>query len=152
LSGILGAFTPQQPKPEAVAETTEQQAAAAPPPKPAAAIKGLLGGLLGGKKSSGTSLAGTSWRWANSAQFVLTFNNDGTVASSTDCNTFSGTFTADGSKLGIGRLASTRKACQGSQEGPYAASLQDAASYTISGDTLSIGLKSGGSMSFRKNN
>ena len=152
LSGILGTLTSQQPKPETAAETTEQPAAAAPSPKPAAAIKGLLGGLLGGKKSSGSSLAGTSWRWANSAQFVLTFNNDGSVASSTDCNTFSGTFTADGSKLGIGRLASTRKACQGSQEGPYAASLQDAASYTISGDTLSIGLKSGGSMSFRKNN
>ena len=149
LSGILGAFTPP-PKPEKVAES--QQPAAAPPPKPATVLKGVLGGLLGGKKSSGSSLAGSSWTWVNSTQFVLTFNNDGTVASSSDCNTFSGTFTADGSKLGIGRLASTRKACQGSQEGPYAAALQDAASYTISGDTLSIGLKSGGSMSFRKNN
>ena len=127
LSGILGGLT-QQPKPETVAENPEQPTAAAPPPKPAAALKGLLGGLLG-KKLSGSSLAGTSWRWANSAQFVLTFSNDGTVSSTSDCNTFSGTYTADGSKLGIGRLASTRKSCQGSQDGPFSASLQDAASY-----------------------
>ena len=41
------------------------------------------------------------------------FNTDGTLTGHTGCNTLRGRYTLDGSKLEIGRVATTRVACGG---------------------------------------
>jgi heat shock protein HslJ len=166
LGGILGAFTgktPAQPAPatnELVAGGQPAPAAApAEPPKPVERITGILGGLLGGKKNP---LAGTSWQWEKVAgsgktetpkdpsKFVLAFAADGKLSSSTDCNRLTGSYTADDSKLSVGALAGTRMACGESQESAYSTALAAAASYSISGDTLSIRLRDASVMTFKR--
>jgi uncharacterized protein involved in outer membrane biogenesis/heat shock protein HslJ len=128
-------------------------------------VKGLLGGLLGRKKGAASPLADTSWQWTKTsmsngttvtpkepAKFVLRFTADGKLRSTTDCNSAAGGYTADETKLGVGSLAFTKMACQGSQESAYGQALQSADSYTISGDTLSIRLKgNAGVMMFKRN-
>jgi heat shock protein HslJ len=72
------------------------------------------------------------------------------MSSSTDCNRLTGSYTVDGSKLSIGPLAGTKMACGESQESLYSGALAAAASFAISGDTLTITLRDGGTMTFKR--
>ncbi len=126
-------------------------------------VKGLLGGLFGKKKAE-SPLSGTSWQWTKTmsngkattpkdpARFVLKFGTDGKLASTTDCNSLAGAYTATDSKLAVDSLVATKMFCQGSQESAYTAALPEADSFAISGDVLSINLKgNSGVMTFRRN-
>ena len=128
-------------------------------------VKGLLGGLLGRKTGPASPLAETSWQWTKTnmsngstvtskspAKFVLKFAADGKLSSTTDCNSASGSYTANDGKLAVERLAFTKMFCEGAQESAYGQALQAADSFAISGDTLSIRLKgNAGSMTFKRN-
>jgi heat shock protein HslJ len=60
--------------------------------------------------------------------FTITFNKDGTVSGTTDCNSFSGTYILDEKILGrvtFGPFALTKMFCEGSQEIEYIAMLRE---------------------------
>lgn len=81
--------------------------------------------------------------------FALTFNDDGQVFGSTDCNGFGGRYEADqGGALTVGPLASTLMYCEGSQEGVFNAAFGSASGYSVEGDHLIITLEGGGEMHF----
>lgn len=66
---------------------------------------------------------------------------DGRVAGSSGCNSYAGTYALDGTALGIGPLASTRKACPPplmQQEDQYQRILRAVDSATIAGDRLTL--------------
>jgi heat shock protein HslJ len=162
LAAPKAATAPTESAPTAANQLQPQATAPAEPPKPVERITGILGGLLGGKKAS-NPLAGTSWQWEkvsaadgkttaskNPSKFLLAFSGDGKMSSSTDCNRLTGSYTVDGSKLSIGPLAGTKMACGESQESLYSGALAAAASFAISGDTLTITLRDGGTMTFKR--
>ena len=106
--------------------------------------------------SAPAGLLGTSWEvisYNNGKQAVvsllsgskisLNFGTDGRVSGNSGCNTYNGGFEASGTALKVGPLASTQMACAApegvmEQEQQYLAALQDAATYEIAGDTLTI--------------
>lgn len=74
---------------------------------------------------------------------VLTLSfRDGRVSGDAGCNTFGGTYTLDGDRLAIGRLATTRKACPGKgvmeQERQYVAALEAVTTWTIDRGLLDL--------------
>lgn len=82
--------------------------------------------------------------------FVLSFNNDGTVNSTTDCNNVFGQFEIEGNTgLALGHLASTKMYCEGAEEDAYVAELIKVVTYEVEGDTLTLGT-AGGVMTFVK--
>lgn len=77
---------------------------------------------------------------------TLVLDADGTASGSGGCNTFNGSYQTSGNKLTFGPLATTRKACADdvmSVEQSYLAALQNAGSYTIAGNALTIDDSSG---------
>ena len=70
------------------------------------------------------------------------FAGDGHVSGSGGCNSFSGSYEASGSKLRIGPLAATQRACAESdrneQEQGYFAALESARSFEQIGDQLTL--------------
>jgi len=71
------------------------------------------------------------------------FAADGTLSGSGGCNTFSGTYSADGDHVRIGPLAATQRACAGpkganEQEMGYFAALQSATTIEQAGDELTL--------------
>lgn len=99
-------------------------------------------------------LAGTAWTWtktqmnddsvktpAQADAFQLTFGTDGTLSSTTDCNTANGSYTVDGNQITIGPLATTRMACaDGSQETEYLTDLGSVRSYLFADGNLVLEL------------
>jgi hypothetical protein len=76
------------------------------------------------------------------------FDSAGTLEGSGGCNSYSGGFTAYGTVLRVGALATTRMACDSpegvmEQEAAYLAALQSAANFEIAGNQLTV-LNSGG--------
>ncbi len=98
-------------------------------------------------------LAGVNWK-------VTSFNNnrhavvgvlgqssitmsfkDGTVAGSAGCNSFHGKYSTEGSKLEVGPLATTRRACEEplmTQEREFLAALASAVTWSIDGNVLDM--------------
>ncbi len=77
---------------------------------------------------------------------TLMLESGGTASGSGGCNAFHGSYQTSGNQLTFGPLASTKKACADdvmSVEGSYLAALQDAATYTIAGNALTIDDASG---------
>lgn len=111
------------------------------------------------------TLLGTSWVWVKSTdplesstddilapegKFVLTFNQDMTLTSTSDCNSIGGNFVVDGEVLSIGSLVATEMACANSTEGFYTKQLGRVASHVINGDELTLILiKDSGTMTFK---
>ncbi len=82
--------------------------------------------------------------------FVLSFNEAGTMTSTTDCNSLSGDFVIDGEVLSFGPFMSTLMYCEGSLEGEYGSDLALTNSYRIIGDELHLNLnRDFGTMIFR---
>ena len=66
---------------------------------------------------------------------------DGQVSGTSGCNSFFGAYEVDGNSISIGPLGSTLMGCPGplaEQEFGFMTSLQSAATYEISGDTLTL--------------
>jgi heat shock protein HslJ len=97
-------------------------------------------------------LIGTEWILGDLPGQVLadvrptvSFSGDGTVSGNAGCNTFSGTYTIDGSTLTFGPLATTRIACEGAAgtlEAAYVAALQATTAYELT-DAGELKLTSG---------
>jgi heat shock protein HslJ len=111
------------------------------------------GDTLRFQKEPTPQLAGVKWK-------VTSFNNgrhavvgvlgepditmsfkDGQIAGSAGCNNFHGTYAAEGSKLQVGPLATTRRACDESlmtQEREFLAALASAVTWSIDGNVLDM--------------
>jgi heat shock protein HslJ len=107
----------------------------------------------------GGSLAGTRWTLTDLDNGGVTGTAPTLEFTETDvsgtggCNTFSGTYTSDGSKISFGPLASTLMACEDpamEQETVYLAALDGATTYTVDGDALTI-TGDAGTLSFTGN-
>lgn len=74
----------------------------------------------------------------DNSRLTLTFAADGRVSGSGGCNSFSGTYSADGSSVTLGPLAMTRRACLGealnAQENRYTQALTGKLSWAILAD------------------
>ncbi len=82
--------------------------------------------------------------------FVLTFEEDGSVHSTTDCNNLMGQYeVVSDTNLAFGNLASTQMFCDGAEEDAYVAELIKVVTYEVEGDTLTLGT-AGGVMTFVK--
>jgi len=108
------------------------------------------------KVNTPAGLPGTSWLVVNynngkeavvglltGSEISLNFGADGQVSGSSGCNRYSGGYEATGTALKVGPLASTQMACDKpagvmEQEQQYLAALQNAATFEIAGDTLTI--------------
>jgi len=101
------------------------------------------------------SALNATWKWVKNEgesmmvpkqkdAFTLTFEVDGGVSGTTDCNSFSGAYdaAADGS-LSFGPQASTKMFCDGSQETEFSESLRRVTSYAVSDDTLVLVIADG---------
>lgn len=114
--------------------------------------------------SSENPILGTEWTWKYSLlpnygtttitgadKFVVTFNHDLRVNSTTDCNTLTGSFVVNGEVLSLSPLASTKKGCADSYDSEYAKQLSLTTSYVIKGDELNLILaKDAGTMVFTR--
>ena len=107
-------------------------------------------------KRAPATLAGTAWNVTNynnakqavvglaaDTKITLNFGADKTVSGNAGCNTYNGGYESTDKTLKVGPLASTRMACEKpagvmEQEALYLAALQNAATYDISGNTLTI--------------
>jgi heat shock protein HslJ len=103
---------------------------------------GGTGGTLDGQTWALTSYAkgGTMTNVPADVLVDATFEN-GTVSGSGGCNRYTGSYTADGSKLTFGPLGSTQMACVGAAsdvESAYFANLAASATYTATAETLTI--------------
>jgi len=73
-------------------------------------------------------------------EVFITFSNDGKAIGSSGCNTFNGKAEVSGSSMKLGPMATTRMMCQDQMdtERDLLAALNNTASYSISGNTLSL--------------
>ncbi len=103
---------------------------------PAPALTGtkwVATGINNGKGGVVSSVTGTD--------VTATFATDGSVSGSGGCNTYSGTYTTDGTKLSFGTLATTQMACGdavNSQESAYFTALARVATYDFVGSNLEL--------------
>lgn len=63
--------------------------------------------------------------------FSLLFDPEGRITITTDCNNYSGSFKIDGNRVSLGKLMSTKKYCEGSQENVFIRSLTEADTFFI---------------------
>ena len=99
----------------------------------------------GGRCRGSDELAGTSWVWtetlmsddskttpAQADAFQLAFGADGSVSTTTDCNTNAGSYTVDGNQIKLDFQISTMMACPNdAQEASYIKDLLGVQSYLI---------------------
>jgi heat shock protein HslJ len=100
--------------------------------------------------AASTPLVGTQWQLDTAAlsgaspdavTSWITFGKQGEVVGNDGCNGFHGSYTVSGSKLRIGHLASTQKACTGQADElsrRVTSALGRVAAYSISGKTLQL--------------
>lgn len=74
---------------------------------------------------------------------TMTFGDDGTISGNSGCNTYSGQYTLSGQTITISPLASTMRACiepegVAEQETAFTTALQQAATWNIQGNQLSL--------------
>ncbi len=112
----------------------------------------LVAAACSSNPGAGGTIDGTSWRLtvqdvegtetpAPAGVVVTAVFADGQVTGSAGCNTYNATFTASGSNLTFGTVATTAKACDAAVdafEQQYLANLAAAASYTATTDALTV--------------
>lgn len=115
--------------------------------------------VIGTNESVENYLKNTTWRWVGSTMiegteeavikpkdenaFILTFSNDNTISSRTDCNTLGGSYTISENNLSFGPMMSTLMYCEGSQETEYAAQLAQVQSVSLDADRLDLNIPNG---------
>lgn len=127
-------------------------AAASPSTGGAGAGASPTAAAAGSAPLTNPDLVGTEWLLGDLPGQVLadvrptiSFSGDGTVEGNAGCNTFSGSYTVDGSNLTFGPLISTRMACEGAKgtlETAYLAAIQATTAYEIT-DAGELKLTSG---------
>ena len=108
------------------------------------------------KAAASSGLGGTSWTVINynngneavvgmiaGSEVTLNFGTDGTVSGSAGCNRYTGGYQAENQTLKVGQLATTMMMCASpegvmEQETKYLTALQNAATYSIDGNMLTI--------------
>ncbi len=87
---------------------------------------------------------------ADQSKYAITFKDDGTFAATADCNQVSGSYKTSGSNgLTITPGASTMAFCGEASFGTqFVEGLSKAASYTVSGNDMTITLTDQGTMTF----
>lgn len=121
--------------------STYSPADSSPPPQP----------LLPGSRWELVSLgpAGEQSPVAPATKLTLVLQERDRLNGSAGCNTFAGTYTVDGNKMAVSRLASTLKACADpglmAQEARYLTALRKASGYRLdkAGGTLGIDYDAG---------
>ncbi len=74
--------------------------------------------------------------------FVLTINEDGSISSTTDCNSLAGeVIIYEGNEISFSEIAMTKMYCEGSLEDEYLRTLNDSSTYLFEGDNLVITIK-----------
>jgi heat shock protein HslJ len=109
------------------------------------------------------ALSNTEWVWqytsiqdgtkvtAPEGKFVLTFGNNSTVTSTTDCNTLSSSYMQTTNEIKFSPFASTRMFCKQSLESTYSEQLLLATSYYITDNEMRFNLnKDEGVMIFKR--
>ena len=83
--------------------------------------------------------------------FTLTFDGDGSVSATTDCNSMNGTYELDGNQITFGAMAMTRMFCPESQEQDFAKMFEEIQSYffTTRGELIFEFKFDGGTAIFR---
>lgn len=111
---------------------------------------------------AGGSLEGTSWRLTDAAGVpasdeagaFIGFADDGTVAGTTGCNSFTGPYVMDGGSIDVGPIATTRALCPSdslaAQETALLAGLEAATEWSIAGDVLTLTDDQGLTWSFER--
>ena len=127
-------------------------AAASPSAAGAGASSGGGAGASATRPLTDPDLVGTEWILGDlpgqvlaDVRPTLSFSGDGTVSGNAGCNTFTGTYSADGSTLTFGPLATTRMACEGAKgtlETAFVGALQATTAYEIT-DAGELKLTSG---------
>lgn len=92
-------------------------------------------GVNNGQEAVVSMVAGT--------EVTAEFADDGTVSGSGGCNTYTGTYTAEGEALTVGPLATTLTACSEpegveQQEAQFLAAMERATTYRVEGTTLEL--------------
>ena len=95
--------------------------------------------------SPGAKLLSQNWTWLSTTysgdkvivapvpiKFVITFTNEGTFSSTTDCNNLSGNYKVHGSNIIFSEMISTQMYCEGSVEADYVKSLSESETFEIS--------------------
>jgi heat shock protein HslJ len=88
------------------------------------------------------------------ADYMITFNTDGTYSGTAACNQIAGTYKTSGNNLTISAGASTVALCPDSDYGTidygsiFAHAPTEAATYAVTNDTLTITLTDGGTLTF----
>ena len=110
-------------------------------------------------------LAGTSWEWEKTemnddslykpeaGDFIITFNDDGSFISTSDCNTINGFYgyNAATGQILFEDIIQTLKECPESLEDTYISNLQNSEQIFIENDTMYLQLKlDGGTMTFKR--
>ena len=85
-----------------------------------------------------STIAGESISPTSTSDFTLTFSTSGTISGTTDCNNFSGSYTATGTTITIGPLAMTKMFCEGSLEREFTAPLTDEVTFSLTATTLTL--------------
>jgi copper homeostasis protein (lipoprotein) len=119
-------------------------------------LLGEDGAVLASFEAQSRDLSGTSWKVTDvnngreavvsvlqGSSLTLSFSRDGMVSGSAGCNQYSGKFTADGERVILQALASTRKTCPQpakvlEQEAAFLRALQSSARARIEGDRLEL--------------
>jgi heat shock protein HslJ len=104
-------------------------------------------------------LTGGGWTWVRTelpggmtvaapegGRFVLSFDEDGRMASTTDCNQMSGSYTTEGDTLIFGAIAMTKMYCEGSMEGTYAEQLDRTIAFSVENGELRLVFAEGAGM------
>jgi len=113
---------------------------------------------------SGHSLTGAVWELQrlvepdttpltpeDPSRYTIQFLEGGRVGIRADCNTGSGPYTVDGSKLSFGNAAMSLVAClPGSYDSEFLRALAKVESYRLHGGKLELELKGGGVLDFRR--
>ena len=108
-------------------------------------------------------LGKTSWIWASSTisgvtssapvggKFILSFEGDNRVRSTTDCNGIGGDYSLGlNGAVTFGQFMSTKMFCEGSQEATYSSQLIKTVSYKVEGMNLILTNASGTMMFVKK--
>ncbi|HET6861833.1 MAG TPA: META domain-containing protein [Pyrinomonadaceae bacterium] len=110
--------------------------------------------VAGSAFSAQRSLAGTQWRLdsfgkagdekpiLDGTSITIQFGTDGRASGSSGCNSYSGTYNAEGEHLSFGQMISTMRACvepkANQQEQTYMAALRAITRFTITESRLTL--------------
>jgi heat shock protein HslJ len=119
-------------------------------PSPSAAARAGATSLVGTWQWQSTQAStGTSTSVADPTRYTINFQADGSLQIRADCNQVGGTYTVSSSNLMLALGPSTLAACPpDSQADQFLDDLGQVTTYTVTGNSLELGLQGGGRMQY----